>query len=61
MQVLQEVTNWPDNTPNYVYHVLDSGKLAAYDNGHGLVTFKVPKQFDRRFRKFQVLNNVKEK
>lgn len=61
MQILQEVTKWPDNTPNHVYHVLDNGKLAAFDNGRGLVTFKVPKQFDRRGRKFKVLDTIKEK
>jgi hypothetical protein len=60
MQVLQEITVWPDNTPNHVYHVLDNGKLAAFDNGKGLVKFDLPKLFDRRGRKFKVLKTVKE-
>jgi len=60
MQILQEVTEWLDGTPNHVYHVLDNGKLAAYDPGSGLVTFSKPLSFDRRNRKFKVLKKVSE-
>lgn len=60
MQILQETTEWLDGTPNHVYHVLDNGKLAAYDNGTGLQTFNKPLTFDRRGRKFKVLKKVKE-
>jgi hypothetical protein len=61
MKILQETTEWDlDYQPNHVYHVLDNGKLAAFDNGSGLVTFSVPLSFDKRGRKFKTLKTIKE-
>ena len=56
MKVLQEITEWEDNTPNHIYHVRDDGKLLAYQPyGGGVVMFTKPLMFDRRYRKFKTL------
>jgi len=61
MQILQEVTDWGKyNTPNHIYHVLDNGKMVAYDNGSGLQTFSRPLMFEKTRRKFVVLADVPE-
>lgn len=63
MKILREITDWgPEyNIPGHIYHVLDNGKLAAFDNGSGLVTFSRPLMFDRARRKFETLQEVSEK
>lgn len=60
MKILQEITEWDDNTPNHVYHVNDAGKLVAFDNGSGLKTFRNPLMFDKRKRKFKTIGEVVE-
>lgn len=58
MKVLQEITQWPDNTRNHTYWVTDGGKVVAYDRGQGKETFQSPKNFDRRGRKFITLRII---
>ena len=63
MKILQEVTDWGAEyaIPGHIYHVLDNGKLKAFDNGSGLITFSRPLMFDRRGRKFRTIQEVPEK
>lgn len=63
MKILQEITEWEDNTPNHVYHVNDAGKLVAYQilGSKEVTTFTNPIMFDRRGRKFVTLKEVAEK
>lgn len=59
MKLLQEVTKWPGNTPNHIYHVLSNGKMYAYQPlGGEAVVFKNPLTFDRARRKFVTLSTV---
>lgn len=62
IEILQEVTEWQDNTPNHVYHVNGRGKLVAYVlNGEGApITLKTPLTFDKRYRKFKKLGTIDE-
>lgn len=62
MKILQEITQWDDNTPNHIYHVNDAGKLVAYAPAStGVVqTFKISKMFDTRARKFKTLQTIVE-
>ena len=61
MKILQEITEWNDDTPNHIYHVNNAGKLVAFDNGTGLKTFNKPLMFDKARRKFKTLKTVTEK
>lgn len=63
MKILQEITEWEDNTPNHIYHVNDAGKLVAYQRAgtNDVKTFKNPIMFDKRKRKFITLAEVAEK
>lgn len=59
MKILREITDWGEhNIGSHIYHVNDKGQLIAFDNGSGLVTFKVPKRFDRARRKFETVSFV---
>lgn len=59
MKILRETTDWGEyKVGNHLYHVNDKGQLVAFDNGSGLVTFKVPKRFDRARRKFETVSFV---
>lgn len=62
MKILQEITEWEDNTPNHIYHVNDAGKLVAYQRAgtKDIKTFTAPLQFDKRGRKFITLEEIKE-
>jgi len=54
MKILQEITEWEDNTPNHIYHIDDKGKLVAYQKfgSDEVTTFKSGLSFDRSRRKF---------
>jgi hypothetical protein len=58
IEILQEVTDWPDGTRNHIYHINGSGKMVAYDNGSGLHTFSRPLSFDKARRKFVKLEQL---
>lgn len=54
MEVLQEITEWPDATPNHIYWVLGNGRLWAYQSvgADQPVVLKNPMSFDRTRRRF---------
>lgn len=54
MEVLKEITVWPDNTPNHTYYINSAGKMVSFINSvtGEKTTFKKPLSFDRRYRKF---------
>lgn len=61
MKFLKEITEWSDNIPNHTYLVVDSkDKMLGYIKAgkKKLEMFKVPKPFDIRRRKFQVVPNT---
>lgn len=60
MKILQEVTDWGSSGQrNHVYHVLNNGKLYAYQpQGGALKIFKNPLTFDRGGRKFVTESTV---
>lgn len=60
MKILREVTKWDNeyNIGGHIYHINDNGMLVAFDNGSGLVKFKVPKRFDRARRKFETVDFI---
>lgn len=60
IDVLQEITQWPDGTRNHIYHINGAGKMVAYDNGSGLRTFSRPLSFDKARRKFVKLAQITE-
>lgn len=61
MKAFQELTEWPDNTPNHVYF-MDDGKSKAYGYVRkGTDTtqkFSRPMKIDTRGRKFREVPNV---
>lgn len=62
IEVLQEITNWEDNTPNHTYHVNESGKMIGYVQ-YGtseLKTFSKPLSFDKRYRKFKTVDRYND-
>jgi hypothetical protein len=57
VEVLQEITQWTDTTPNHTYWVLASGKLWAYQpvGTDTPVVLKNPMTFDRSRRRFNLI------
>jgi hypothetical protein len=56
MKFMQEVTEWPDNTPNHVYYLNDDkSKMFGYAKSGTTVIemFSKPIKFDSRRRKFK--------
>lgn len=55
MQILEETTAWPDNTPNHAYAINDSGKAVAYRRAGSdqWVIFGKPLMFSKSHRKFR--------
>lgn len=61
IQMLQEVTEWEEPVYNGIYHVNGAGHLVAYENSHGLTTFKLPmKRFSKTGRKFKKIGERSE-
>jgi hypothetical protein len=60
IQVLKETTVWADNTPNHTYLVNAKDKLIAFISSSTGVkkTFSKPMSFDRRYRKFQLVETL---
>jgi len=57
MQLLQEITEWPDNTPNHTYLLNNAGKLIAYKK-EASDTWEVRNKalfFSKSHRKFKKL------
>jgi hypothetical protein len=54
IEALREKTNWSSDTPNHTYLVLGDKLIGYIKQGctEGEM-FKIPKQFDRRYRKFE--------
>jgi hypothetical protein len=59
MELLKEITKWPDNTPNHSYKLNDAGKLQAYrkTGTKEWFTFNKPLPFSKSGRKFVRLKN----
>jgi len=55
LDILQEVTEWEDNTPNHTYALNDAGKLVGYRTADGEIRtgFVKPIRFEKRYRKFK--------
>lgn len=54
MEVIREITEWADNTPNHTYVLNDAGKLVGYRKASGeIVVSKKPIMFEKRYRKFK--------
>lgn len=59
-KILQEITDWGDNTPNHTYEIRPDGKCVAYqkvgsDEWH---RFSKPLRFERSRRKFKTIGTV---
>jgi len=54
MEILKEITVWPDATPNHTYKVNDGGKLIAYrkTGTKEWITFSRPLNFTKTHRRF---------
>jgi hypothetical protein len=59
MELLKEITKWPDSTPNHSYKLNDGGKLVAYrkTGTKEWFTFSKPLPFSKSGRKFVRLKN----
>lgn len=57
MKIVQEVTKWPDNTPNHQYMIADDGKLIAYrrKSDDDWTMFSKKLMFSESRRKFKKL------
>jgi len=57
MQLLQEVTQWDDDTPNHSYLLNSSGKLVAYKKTSSDIwqLMNNPRFFSKSYRKFKKL------
>jgi len=54
MEILLEVTEWPDGTPNHTYALNKGGKMVGYRKVTGeIVVSKKPVMFDKKYRKFK--------
>jgi uncharacterized Zn finger protein len=56
MKLFQEITEWPDSTPNHAYYMDDSkSKMVAYirAGSKAVFKFKAPIRIDTRGRKFR--------
>ena len=56
MKLFQEITQWPDTTPNHAYYMDDSkSKMVAYirAGSKAVFRFKNPIRIDTRGRKFR--------
>lgn len=61
MKILQETTEWTDNTPNHIYFVNDSkDKIYAYQKASGgeVLRLTVPMKFSTSRRKFKEIPNT---
>lgn len=64
MKIMQEVTTWSDRTPNHIYVFDDSmNNIIAYvpEGSDRVIKFKAPITFDRRGRKFEVIDDTPAK
>jgi hypothetical protein len=62
LNVLREVTEWEDNTPNHDYVLNDQGKVVAYrkrGEGEWFIPAK-PRMFSKSRRRFKKLNETFE-
>lgn len=59
MKILQEITEWPDNTPNHIYILSDKNKLVGYIKEGETEVNKLSGNiaFDKSRRKFTELLN----
>lgn len=61
MQILKEVTEWPDNTPNHTYVLNDAGKCIGYYPDHNMDDYreiKKPISFYKTRRKFKKVKHA---
>lgn len=57
---MQEITEWPGNTPNHIYIVNNAGTLVGYVRAKDNKKIKLNtpmKRFETRYRKFKTLRN----
>lgn len=55
---LEEITVWPDNTPNHTYILNQSQKLVAYIVNGELRELKKPMMFSKTRRKFNTKKSI---
>ena len=57
MQLLQEVTQWEDDTPNHSYLLNSAGKMVAYKKSSSDIwqLMSKPRFFSKSYRKFKKL------